>query len=878
MFQKTLKLENLLYEITSRIRQSLDLKEVLSTAVREIQAFLDVDRVKIYRFEPEGHGEVVAESIKDNNLPSLLGLHFPARDLPRESRRLFIQARQRVIVDVESQRKTVQMLDSPDAVDSLAIQDTCYAPVDPCHVEYLQSLGVASSLVVPILYHNQLWGLLVIHHSQPHRFSEQTLQFIQLLVDQVSIAIAQANLLLQVKQQVDYEATVNQISSLLHCPMNVSEIRQTVLEEAVTALQGSGGRLYLFRATESTSAQLYTWGEQPTEAFIEEDPLWHVLISQPADCVLPSDEHQEPLIEIRERTTRSRQARQSFSPSEDLIDREAVNSGKSVMACLVDDLVKPELQPLHEAFAPTPIKSILIVPLQYDQQCIGYLSVFRNGYDAQILWAGRDNADLANRRPRQSFEAWCEIKTNQSKPWTAEDIKLAQAIGVHVYMSVMQKRVEAMLRHQASHDRLTNLPNRLLFEEQLTLSLVNVHRNGDILAVAFLDLDRFKTVNDTLGHAIGDQLLKQVTERLQHCLRSCDLVARWGGDEFTMLFPRIHCSEDISQISDRILDELSHPFHLDNQDLYVTASLGIALAPYDGEDTATLLKHADTAMYQAKQQGRNNCQLYFPEMNVSARDRLSLEADLRKALTRHEFLLYYQPQLDIKTRAIVGVEALIRWQHPKLGLVPPYQFIPIAEETGLIGLIGEWVIETACLQHRQWCQAGFPPIRIAINVSARQFQQSALVNTIVEILQKTEMNPNFLEIEITESTAMQDRLLSIAVLNELRQMGIQTAIDDFGTGYSSLSAIKHLPFDTLKIDRSFTRDLMTDPSDAAIATAIVALGQGLKLRTLAEGVETQDQLEFLQSIGCDCAQGFLFSKPLPVAEISTLLKGWCSTQ
>jgi diguanylate cyclase (GGDEF)-like protein len=524
-------------------------------------------------------------------------------------------------------------------------------------------------------------------------------------------------------------------------------------------------------------------------------------------------------------------------------------------------------------FQGTSIRSILIIPLQYRHQCLGYLSIFRNGYDTEILWAGRCDSDERNFMPRQSFEAWREIKKEQIPQWSQDEIKLAQSIGIHLYMAVMQKRVESLLRHQAYHDRLTSLPNRLLFDEQLSLALANAYRQGEMLAVAFLDLDRFKIINDTLGHDVGDQILQQATQRMQKCLRQSDTIARWGGDEFTLLLPHIHQREDISSIARQILEILSAPFFIADRELYVTASLGIALAPYDGEDASELLKNADISMYHAKQQGRNNYQFYSPEMNTKGREQLELAGDLRKALSKNEFRLYYQPQVDLSTGEIVSMEALIRWQHPQLGIIPPNQFIPLAEETGLICPIGEWVIRTACIQHRAWRKAGFPPLRIAVNLSARQFQQQGLVKTIIKILNSTQVEPAYLELEITESIAMQDINLTIKVLQELRQMGIRIAMDDFGTGYSSLSTLKYFPLHTLKIDRSFIKDSIVNPSDAAIAKAVVALGKGLNLRILAEGVETKEQLAFLRSIGCDAAQGYFFSKPLPSeAAIQLLIK------
>jgi diguanylate cyclase (GGDEF)-like protein len=434
----------------------------------------------------------------------------------------------------------------------------------------------------------------------------------------------------------------------------------------------------------------------------------------------------------------------------------------------------------------------------------------------------------------------------------------------------MQKRVEDMLLHQASHDRLTGLPNRMLFDERLSLALATTHRYGEMLAVVFLDLDGFKTINDTLGHAVGDQLLKNVAQRLTGCLRQGDILARWGGDEFTLLLSPISSAEEVTKIAAQILDTLNTPLEFEGQELHIKASMGIALAPYDGEDAQTLLKNADAAMYRAKQQGRNNYQLYTRAIGTKAQERLVLENNLYKALERQEFRLHYQPQINLETGEIVGMEALIRWQSQELGLISPSVFIPIAEEMGLINPIGEWVLWTACAQNRTWQSLGLPPVRMAVNLSARQFQQKNLVKAIAQVLESTKLEPCYLELEITESIAMQDLSSTISVLRTLRSMGIQIAIDDFGTGYSSLSSLKHFPLDKLKIDQSFVRELVTDSSDAAIITALVALGHGLKLEVVAEGVETQEQLTFLRSVRCDGMQGYLLSRPLPAQDATNL--------
>jgi diguanylate cyclase (GGDEF)-like protein len=851
--------EQLLHQITNRIRQSLHLTEILNTAVAEIRAFLDIDRVKVYRFEPDGCGQVIAEAIKADHLPPLLHLRFPAGDIPPHAREMFIKARQRVIVDVAAQRQVRQQLDSWETGKDLTMSNIRLAPADPCHVQYLTAMGVLASLIVPILHGRKLWGLLAVHHASVRHFSEPELQMVQLLVDQVSIAIAQSELLSQARQQAHHEATINQVSQLLHCPLPLAQMRQGVLAAAIAALQGSGGRLYITPEPIGEPAQFYTLGIQPTRSLIEETLGWQKLLRlhQP---IAASSDAADDLIEWQH------YGRSLLNHAPDL-----KSTGMPQVYTLADLQKRPRWRALAQAFDGTPIRSIVLMPLQFHNQLVGCLTIFRNGYDTEILWAGRCNPDVRQTMPRESFAAWREVKVNQAPLWTIAELKLLQSIGLHLYMATTQKRVEAMIRYQACHDSLTQLPNRLLFNEQLSLALINAQQHEELVGVAFLDLDRFKVINDTLGHAVGDQLLQQVAERLQSCLRSCDVIARWGGDEFTLLLPHLGSVADINKIAQRILDQLATPFQLETHELYITASLGVALAPYDGEDAQMLMKNADSAMYQVKQQGKNGYQLYHQSINQTALEQLILEGDLRKALQRDEFVLYYQPQIDLLTQQTIGLEALIRWNHPRLGFISPGQFIPLAEETGLICAIGDWVLQTACKQHQHWRSMGLPPIRIAINLSAQQFQQPELVQTIVQTLASTGVPPEYLELEITESAAMRDVGFTTELLQQLQQVGVQIAMDDFGTGYSSLSAIKHFPFHVLKVDQSFVRDAIASPSDAAIVKAVVALGKGLGLKVLAEGVETEAQLEFLRAIDCDSAQGYLFSKPVPAEQIAVLL-------
>jgi len=427
------------------------------------------------------------------------------------------------------------------------------------------------------------------------------------------------------------------------------------------------------------------------------------------------------------------------------------------------------------------------------------------------------------------------------------------------------------MEHLAYHDALTGLPNRPLFIDRLIVSLAQASRTDQKLAVFFLDLDRFKDINDSIGHSTGDALLKSVAERIRRCVREGDTVARFGGDEFTLLIPRIDHVEDAAKIAQKILETLKIPFSIAEHELFVSTSIGISVYPTDGADPETLVRNADTAMYRAKDQGRDNYQLYAPAMNARALERLALESMLRKALSHHEFVLFYQPVADMRSKAIVGVEALIRWNHPEMGLVSPAHFISVAETSGLILPIGEWVLRTACRQTKYWQKRINPHLTVAVNLSARQFQQANLAELIGEVLEETGLDARYLELEITESNAMQNAENTIYTLGELKALGVRIAMDDFGTGYSSLSYLKRFPIDTLKLDQSFVREITTDPSDAAIATAVIAMAHSLDLKVIGEGVETTEQFAFLQQQRCDYMQGYLFSPPQAAESLESYL-------
>ena len=433
------------------------------------------------------------------------------------------------------------------------------------------------------------------------------------------------------------------------------------------------------------------------------------------------------------------------------------------------------------------------------------------------------------------------------------------------------KKAQAIIQHQAFHDSLTNLPNRTLFERELSSALNQARRSNKSLAVMFLDLDRFKNINDTLGHAVGDMLLKNVVERLKKCVREKDIIARWGGDEFTLLLPNIDHKDDTRAIAQRILEALKLGFNLDRHYLHITSSIGIAIFPDDGADAETLLKNADVALYWVKDQGRNGYHHYTKRLNSQAHELFNLENDLHHALTRQEFILYYQPIVDITANKIIKVEALLRWQHPNLGIVPPALFIPIAEENGLIVEIGAWVLQTACAQTKIWQNSGLSNLAISVNLSARQFYNNDLLQTVKKVLAQTGLSPSSLELEITETATMCNTTLAKQILDELHQMGISLSMDDFGTGYSSLSYLKDFPFSTIKIDRSFVKDLSVDSSNLAIINAIITLGAGLGLQIVAEGVESEQLKNLLETLHCNYMQGYFISLPLTQADATKLL-------
>lgn len=515
------------------------------------------------------------------------------------------------------------------------------------------------------------------------------------------------------------------------------------------------------------------------------------------------------------------------------------------------------------------------------------------GFQPEDIMGGKPHFfDAISDQPGLYSDLWSEIETNgrwEGELWNMrkdgvrfaerlsmvalkDETDVVQQYAILTRDITKRKQDEERIRYQANYDALTGLPNRALFTDRLNQALPTMARAGRKLSLLFLDLDGFKLVNDTLGHDVGDMLLQEASKRLLTCVRDGDTVARLGGDEFTVIMPNLDDAKNATVVGRRILDALSQAFVMNGHEAFVSGSIGITTFPDDAENPNELIRNADAAMYRAKEQGKDNYQFYTSDLNEEVKQRLVLKNGLIKGLERKEFSLFYQPKLTLASGNIVSVEALMRWNSPDLGMVSPAVFVPIMEETGMVVEVGEWALRTACLQHKAWLDAGIPHVRVAVNLSARQIREPSFVNIVESVLKETGITPDGLEIEITESMLMSDATKAVVTLRELHDMGLHIAMDDFGTGYSSLSYLKRFPIDTIKIDRSFVSDIATSSDDAEIIKTILNMGQNLKRKVVAEGVEDQEQLDLLKAYGCDEIQGYFFSKPLPRDEATDFIR------
>jgi diguanylate cyclase (GGDEF)-like protein len=595
---------------------------------------------------------------------------------------------------------------------------------------------------------------------------------------------------------------------LLCLSPSLHQIKPELLAEIAQALNADGSRLLILAQPPAQRAQVFGYGLQPSSSTpIEKNSLWQDIFHPQTTTIAP-----QPLAGVYP------------------IDRIWEH---------------PILASLSISFAAVGIQSLLILPLRYHQQCIGCLTLFRS---------------------------------SSSLPWTDEQLKLAQSIAIDTYLAVMQQQVEQMFRDRAYYDLLTSLPHRLLLDRWLSLTLAKMPAKGKVLTVILINLDRFKNINDSLGHKLGDRLLQLIAIRLKHTLGTTAIVGRWSGDEFALLIPELRDTIAVKAVADRVLNCFDLPFvfeqsfqTLKTNTLFVKARMGIAIATGSGCNSDALIQQANIALTRAKNYGKNNYEIYNPIDPPPATDRFRLEHILDRAIVDRKLFLHYQPQINIHTGSIIGIEALLRCQDAHAKIINPADFIPIAEETGSIIQIGEWVIRTACQQSQLWQEMGLGNFPIAVNFSVKQLQDPHLIDIISEILAETKVSPATLEVEITESIAIKDLDKTIAILESLREIGVKISLDDFGTGYSSLAALKYLPLDRLKIDRSFIRELKVNTVDASIVNTIINLGHELNLNVVAEGVETIEQFELLRSINCDAVQGFFFSRPVTATALQTMI-------
>lgn len=736
----------------------------------------------------------------------------------------------------------------------------------------IDKFNLNSSLVLPLLYENQVFGVLALYSQIPNYFEQNLFSHLERFADQIMLTIAAGknreqlllyNLLSQ--NTKDIILFVDQNTKILEA--NQSAIaaygytREELLSMSIPDL----------RAPDTLSDFVEHFAEAWNQTLLYET------------CYKRKDGSTFPA-EVSPTATWLNGQRIQFAVIRDITARKQAEEA----LWLEKERAQVTLQSIGDAVITTDIEGKIEYLNQVAEELTGWTLARATGMKLEEVFRIRSEINgelaespvtrclnegrivgLANHTVLVHKDGHHYAIEDSAAPIRDRDGSIIGA--VLVFHDVTAKRnLLRQMTHQAYHDSLTGLPNRLLFNDRLNQAISQAHRKNRKVAVLFLDLDRFKLVNDTLGHAVGDRLLQAVGHRLKSIMREGDTIGRQGGDEFIIILPEVSSDTEAGIVAQKLLSVFSTPFLLENEEVFITPSIGISLYPTDGDDFETLLKHADTAMYHAKESGRNNYKYFTWTLNATALERLELENSLRHALEREEFTIHYQPVVSLSEGVIVGVEALVRWNHPQKGLIPPVKFIPVAEDTGFIVPLGEWVLRAACEQASLWQKKGYPPLRLAVNLSGRQFRQTDLIETISQILEETGFPPQSLELELTESIVAQDIDFTIELLNQIKAMGIRISIDDFGTGFSSLSYLRRFPIDTLKIDKSFVWDIDPEHGDE-IVTAIIALAQNLKLKVIAEGVETKEQLSFLKIKGCHEVQGYLFCQPVPRHEFESLL-------
>jgi len=812
-------------QVMDSLRASATVPMLFDAAVGELRRATGFDRAMLYRFGADGHGEVVAED-RTPDMEPFLGLHYPASDVPRQARRLYLRQRVRVIADVAAPPVGLLAVPGLQAAD---LSLSSLRAASPIHLEYLRRMGVRATIAISLVIDGALSGLLVCHHRGPFLVPGPARALCD-LIGQVTAMMA-GTLLAAEARAVKHanRARVEAIAArLAGQPDASSGLAETLAASGALLLGLCGAEGAIVRLAGRTVGL----GTAPLGAAA--DSLLDALLALPVpDANLGNGADGSDVL-----------ATDQLS---------AVLAGRPADAAAAGALVLPLIHAPGDA----------LVWLRPEQA-------------RAVRWGGNPNQpaeiDAATGRlsPRRSFAVWQQLVSGRARPWQAAELDAARQLRREIDR-VLVRQAEADLARLRHHDPLTGLPNRRLLEDRLNHALTVAERQESALAVLFVDIDNFKRINDTLGHEVGDSLIKVFAERIWQSVRSMDTVARWGADDFVVVLENLGSPGEATSVGEKLIEAVGRPLHLGDNLLRIGASIGVALYPQDGKDVSTLLKNADLALFEAKNAGHDTLNFFDEEMNLRALRRLEIDAALRYGIEHGELELHYQPKVSVHDERLYGVEALVRWRRPGEGLIPPDNFIPWAEESGLIVDLGEWVLNEACQQIRRWQASGIGDIHVAVNVSPRQLRQAIQVERLIGIVEGSGVRPDLIELELTEACLMQDPDRTIEFLQTLRAQGFGIAIDDFGTGYSNLSYLRRLPVTTLKIDKSFVKDIEDDADDAEIIRTIIAMAKALGLGLVAEGVETPGQLAFLRDSACHVVQGYHFAKPMGPAAFAEWL-------
>ncbi len=787
--------------------------QLIADQVRDVTGF---DRALAYRFDQDWNGEVIAES-RNDRLPSLLGHHFPASDIPAQARRLYVRNLVRVLSDVDGTPVPLIPATHPETGVDLDMSFAVLRSMSPIHVRYLRNMGARATLSISLLQSGRLWGLIACHHTEPLRVPFEVRELAEFIAKSVSIKLGSLESAERSAFMQQVQETLVEINRRMGRSGDIGDVLASLGGHILELLGATGGIIAI-------GGRRYPFGRVPTPEKIDMLVDW-----------------------LRER-----------SDSDTLHTDHLAAAYPLASGC--EDCAS----------------GLLAVRLDPDYK--NYTLWFRPERVRAIPWAGNPEKSLVDDRdgyrlePRRSFGRWVEEQRGCSLPWTAIQIESAQALSLTLIEVLTQKaliseakRAEARLNYLANHDHLTQLPNRLLLKEELEKALVHAEARNEELAVLFIDLDHFKSVNDKLGHLVGDRYLQEVAERLRASLRHNDLLARWGGDEFVAVIERLRGDEAVEETVTRLSAQLRRPMQLDGHHVIPSASIGVARFPEDGTTAVELLQAADAVMYQQKEKRRTDLPIDGADPNEPPHVSFEMGWQVNRALTESELVLHYQPQYQIDGRKLAGLEALLRWQHPTRGLLMPHDFLPAAEGLGLNREVVGWVLATVCRQVSEW-EAILPAgVTVAVNVGLGQIDRD-FAETVLESVRAAGVSPARLSIEITEE-ALERRADVVASLQTLAAVGIALAVDDFGTGYLSLAQLRELPISCFKIDKQFIDGVPGDHRDEAIVRSVVALAGGLGVRTLAEGVENQDQFEFLRGAGVDRVQGYYAGRPIPSDEV-----------